>query len=50
MSTLHECDVSIIIPVYNLERFISPMINSLLVQDYGEYNAEIVGTKKPKDK
>jgi len=42
MSTLHQCDVSIIIPVYNLERFIAPMINSLLIQDYGEYNAEII--------
>ena len=42
MSTLHQCDVSIIIPVYNLERFIAPMINSLLIQDYGEYKAEII--------
>lgn len=42
MSTLHQCDVSIIIPVYNLERFIQPMLNSLLAQDYGEYTHEII--------
>ena len=42
MSTLHKCDVSIIIPVYNLERFLLPMLASLLSQDYGNYKAEII--------
>lgn len=32
MPTLYECDLSIIIPVYNLERFIQPMIESLKAQ------------------
>lgn len=42
MSTLHQCDVSIIIPVYNLDRFIQPMLDSLLAQDYGEYTHETI--------
>ena len=42
MSALHQCDVSIIIPVYNLERFIVPMLYSLLRQDYGKYKAEVI--------
>lgn len=42
MSALHQCDVSIIIPVYNLERFIQPMLDSLLSQDYGGYTHEII--------
>ena len=42
MSTLHQCDVSIIIPVYNLERFLLPMICSLLAQDFGKYEVEII--------
>ena len=32
MSALHECDLTIIIPVYNLERFLQPMIESLKAQ------------------
>lgn len=35
-------DISIIIPVYNLERFIQPMLNSLKEQDLGQYTAEII--------
>jgi len=42
MSALHECDVSIIIPVYNLERFLMPMLLCLLNQDFGEYKVEII--------
>ncbi len=42
MSALHECAISIIIPVYNLERFLVPMLISLLAQDYGEYTHEII--------
>lgn len=42
MPALHECDISIIIPVYNLERFLQPMLISLLAQDYGEYTHEII--------
>ena len=42
MSALLQCDVSIIIPVYNLERFIVPMLRSLLCQNYGKYKAEVI--------
>lgn len=35
-------DISIIIPVYNLERFIQPMLDSLKAQDLGPYTAEII--------
>lgn len=34
-------DISIIIPVYNLERWIQPMLDSLKAQDLGPYTAEI---------
>ena len=34
--------LSIIIPVYNLEKFIAPMLGTLSVQDYGKYKAEII--------
>ena len=47
MPTLHErkdnrVDISIIIPVYNLERCIRPMLDSLKEQDLGGYKAEII--------
>ena len=42
MPTLHQCNVSIIIPVYNLEGYLLPMLCSLLAQDFGEYKAEII--------
>ena len=44
MQTLYErkIDMSIIIPVYNLERFLDPMLNSLREQDFGNYNVEII--------
>ena len=42
MSALLQCDVSIIIPIYNLERFIVPMLRSLLAQDYGQYTHETI--------
>ena len=44
MQTLLErkTDLSIIIPVYNLERFIQPMLDSLLEQDLGDYKVEII--------
>lgn len=32
MSALHQCDISIIIPVYNLEHWITPMLESLKAQ------------------
>ena len=41
MQTLHECDLSIIIPVYNLERFIEPMLRSLAEQKHG-YKVETI--------
>ena len=42
MSALCQCDVSIIIPVYNLEKFIAPMLRCLLAQDFGKYKVEII--------
>lgn len=44
MPTLQQCppDISIIIPVYNLERFIQPMLDSLKDQDLGPYRAQII--------
>lgn len=41
MPTLYERDLSIIIPVYNLERFLQPMIESLKAQKT-EYTYEIL--------
>lgn len=35
-------DISIIIPVYNLEQFIAPMLESLKRQQLGDYTAEII--------
>ena len=35
-------DISIIVPVYNLEDFIQPMLDSLRAQDLGKYRAEII--------
>lgn len=42
MSALHECSLSIIIPVYNLEDCITPMLDSLKAQDIGDYSVEII--------
>ena len=42
MQALCECDISIIIPVYNLENYITPMLESLKAQDFGDYTAEII--------
>ena len=44
MPTLCECsaDLSVIIPVYNLEEYLQPMLDSLLGQDLGDYKAEII--------
>lgn len=42
MPSLLQCDISIIIPVYNLEPYIQQMIDSLLRQDYGQYTHEII--------
>ena len=35
-------DISVIVPVYNLERFITPLLDSLKAQDTGNYVAEYV--------
>ena len=42
MPTLCErkTDLSIIVPVYNLERFIQPLLDSLKEQDHGGYTVE----------
>ena len=44
MQTLLERspDISVIIPAYNLEKHLTPMLISLLAQDYGEYTHEII--------
>lgn len=44
MQTLQQCppDITLIIPVYNLERWIQPMLDSLKAQDMGPYRAEII--------
>ena len=44
MQTLQQCknDISVIIPVYNLERCIRPMLDSLKEQKLGDYKAEII--------
>lgn len=42
MSALCERDLSIIIPVYNLEKFLDPMLDSLKSQDLGGYDVEII--------
>ena len=37
-----EIDLSIIIPCYNLEKFIQPMLDSLKEQELGDYKVEII--------
>ena len=37
-----EIDLSIIIPAYNLEDCITPMLDSLKAQDIGDYSVEII--------
>lgn len=44
MPPLHKCktDLSIIIPVYNLENYITPMLDSLKCQQLNGYKIEII--------
>ena len=35
-------DLSVIIPVYNLERFLAPMLDTLKAQKLGNYQVEII--------
>lgn len=42
MSTLQQCDLSIIVPVYNLERYIGTLLNSLESQDANGYTVEYI--------
>ena len=44
MPTLHECnaDITLIIPVYNLEKFLAPMLGSLKRQNVGNYIVETI--------
>ena len=42
MSTLCKCDLSVIIPVYNLENFITPMLETLKEQELGDYKVEFI--------
>lgn len=41
MQTLCKCDLSIIIPVFNLEKYIAPMLTALISQKHS-YNVEII--------
>ena len=44
MQTLHErdTDLSVIIPVYNLEKYLTPILITLKDQDAADYNVEII--------
>lgn len=44
MQTLCKCDpcLSVIVPVYNLERWITPLLDSLKAQDLGDYKVEYI--------
>ena len=44
MSTLCErkADISVIVPVYNLERHLAPLLATLKEQDLGDYTAEYI--------
>ena len=44
MQTLCErnTDISVIVPVYNLEKWITPLLESLKSQDLGDYKAEYI--------
>ena len=42
MSTLCECDLTVIVPVYNLEEYITPMLESLKSQRVDGYTWEII--------
>lgn len=43
MQTLHErTDLSVIIPVYQLEKYIAPMLDSLKAQELGNYKVEYI--------
>ena len=42
MPSLCQCDLSVIIPVFNLEHYIGRMIESLQSQDLGDYKVEYI--------
>lgn len=42
MPALFQRDISVIIPVFNLEKCIQPMLDCLKRQDLGEYTAEFI--------
>ena len=42
MPTLQQCDLSIIVPVYNLERYIGTLLNTLEHQDTNGYTVEYI--------
>lgn len=42
MQTLFQCDVSVIVPVYNLENYITPLLDSLKRQELGDYHVEFI--------
>ena len=39
---MDNIDLSVIIPVYNLEKFLTPMLNSLMEQRLGKYKVEYI--------
>lgn len=42
MPTLLQRDISVIVPVFNLEKYIQPMLDCLKRQDLGDYTAEFI--------
>lgn len=42
MPALFKCNISVIVPVYNLEKYIAPLLNSLKAQCTGRYTVEYI--------
>ena len=42
MPAMFKCDISVIVPVYNLERFIQPLLITLKDQQLDEYKAQYI--------
>lgn len=42
MQKVYECDLSVIVPVYNLENYIKPMLDCLKTQQLGGYKVEYI--------
>lgn len=42
MPTVCKCDLSVIVPVYNLEEYITPLLDSLKAQEVDDYTVEYI--------